>query len=119
MENISLSLLLEWLVDASESMQEMEPLLFNLLEEPDSTELVNQISRMSELIRPIYSFKGAEQFISQQGLSLLAFQLEELLDLLTKNEHPDSAQVMELFLLSRDLISRLTESLESMQLRVW
>jgi chemotaxis protein histidine kinase CheA len=74
---------------------------------------------MSELIRPIHSFKGAEQFISQQGLSLLAFQLEERLNFLTKDERPDSGQVMELFLLSRNLISRLTEDLESMQLRVW
>ena len=112
MTNIDLSLLPDYLIEASEHLEEMESLLLNLVDEPESTELMN------EIFRPIHSIKGAAQFIGLERSSRLAHRLEDLLDLLRKGEHPSSAEVVELLISARDLIVSLAEELESTQAEV-
>ena len=48
MTDRDLSLLSDYLVEASEHLEEMESLLLRLAEEPDSTELMNEILILSE-----------------------------------------------------------------------
>ena len=109
MTDIDIELLPDYLVEAAEHLEEMESLLLKLAEEPDSTELMN------EIFRPIHSIKGAAQFIGLERSSRLAHRLEDLLDLLRKGEHPSSTEVVELLISARDLIVRLAEELENTQ----
>ncbi|MEN8173167.1 MAG: Hpt domain-containing protein, partial [Chloroflexota bacterium] len=106
---LDVTLLPDYLIEASEHLEEMESLLLKLVDEPESTELMN------EIFRPIHSIKGAAQFIGLQRSSRLAHRLEDLLDLLRKGEHPSSTEVVELLISARDLIVRLAEELESTQ----
>jgi len=109
MTDIDLSLLPDYLIEASEHLEEMESLLLKLAEEPESTELMN------EIFRPIHSIKGAAQFIGLERSSHLAHRLEDLLDLLRKGEHPSGTEVVELLISARDLIVSLAEELENTQ----
>ncbi len=112
MTDIDLSLLPDYLVEAAEHLEEMESLLLSLAEEPDSTELMN------EIFRPIHSIKGAAQFIGLERSSHVAHRLEDLLDLLRKGKHPSSPEVVELLISARDLIVQLAEELESTQTEI-
>ncbi len=107
--NIDLSLLPDYLLEAAEHLEEMESLLLSLVEQPDSTELMN------EIFRPIHSIKGAAQFIGLERSSHLAHRLEDLLDLLRKGERPSTPEVVELLISARDLIVKLADELEVTQ----
>lgn len=109
MTDIDMSMLSDYLVEAAEHLEEMETLLLQLVEEPDNTELLN------EIFRPIHSIKGAAQFIGLERSSKLAHRLEDLLDLLRKGQRDSSPEVVELLITARDQIVVLAAELENTQ----
>ena len=106
---LDVSMLPDYLVEATEHLEEMESLLLKLADEPENVEVLD------EIFRPIHSIKGAAQFIGLDRSSRLAHRLEDLLDLLRKGERPSSPAIVDLLISARDLIVKLADELENSQ----
>ena len=111
-DDLDVSMLPDYLVEAAEHLEEMETLLLKLADEPENIEVLD------EIFRPIHSIKGAAQFIGLNRSSRLAHRLEDLLDLLRKGERPSSPAVVELLISASDLIVTLADELENSQAEI-
>ncbi|MCF6282287.1 MAG: Hpt domain-containing protein [Candidatus Polarisedimenticolaceae bacterium] len=107
MSEIDMSLLPDFIVEAEEHLEEMELMLLQLIEEPGSLELLNDI------FRPIHTIKGGAQYIGLQKVSKLAHSLEDLLDLMREGKKKSSSEIIETLIEARDRIALLVGELSA------
>ena len=106
MSEIQLSLLPDFIIEATEHLEEMEVLLLKLAENPADLELLN------EIVRPIHTIKGAAQFVGIEKISNLSHRLEDLLDLLRDGRKESTAVIVAMLIESKDRIEKLINELE-------
>lgn len=109
MSNIDLTLLPDFIVEASEHLDEMESLLLQLVDNPGDVEILN------ELFRPAHTIKGAAQFMGIEKIAALTHRLEDLLDQLRSGDRKCATDIVEIFIVVRDRILLLVSELEQSQ----
>ncbi len=108
-DEIDLTLLGDFIIEADEHLVEMEDDLLKLSESPETLEILNDI------FRPIHTIKGASQFVGVKRVAALSHRLEDLLDLLRQGEITNNQAITELLMQGRDRIVHLIEDLERTQ----
>jgi two-component system chemotaxis sensor kinase CheA len=106
MAEIDYSLLGDFLIEASEHLEEMENQLLELRPGQDNKELCNNI------FRPIHTIKGASQFVGLDQVSTLSHRLEDLLDLLRNGDLGTTDDIVDVLIEGRDRIAALCQDLE-------
>lgn len=106
---VDLSLLEDFVVGASESLQEMETALLALESAPNNNELLNTV------FRAIHTIKGAAQFVGLEKTSALSHALEDLLDLLREEKKTATLNIIALLIETKDRINLLIYDLERLQ----
>ncbi len=109
MSEIDLSQLPDFIVEATEHLEEMETLLLQLVETPDDLEILN------EIFRPVHTIKGSAQFIGLTKVSALAHRLEDLMDKLRDASMQATPTIVEVLIEARDRIVQLVKELEHTQ----
>ena len=109
MSEIDLSQLPDFIVEATEHLEEMETLLLQLVENPDDLEILN------EIFRPVHTIKGSAQFIGLAKVSVLAHRLEDLMDKLRDASMQATPVIVEVLIEARDRIVQLVKELEQTQ----
>ncbi|MCW8853787.1 MAG: Hpt domain-containing protein, partial [Gammaproteobacteria bacterium] len=109
MSEIDLSQLPDFIVEATEHLEEMETLLLQLVESPDDLEILN------EIFRPVHTIKGSAQFIGVARASMLAHRLEDLMDKLRDGSMQSTPAIVETLIETRDRIVQLVKELEQSQ----
>ena len=109
MSEIDLSQLPDFIVEATEHLEEMETLLLQLVENPDDLEILN------EIFRPVHTIKGSAQFIGLAKVSVLAHRLEDLMDKLRDASMQATPVIVETLIEARDRIVQLVKELEQTQ----
>lgn len=110
MSEIDFSLLGDFLIEATEHLEEMEARLLQLQVGGDNRAIYG------EIFRPIHTIKGAAQFVGLDKIAVLSHRLEDLLDLLRNGERPTTPAVIEVLIEGRDRIQRLVQELEQWQI---
>jgi len=109
MSEIDLSQLPDFIIEATEHLEEMETLLLQLIDDPDDLEILN------EIFRPVHTIKGSAQFIGIARVSVLAHRLEDLMDKLRDGSMQSTPSIVETLIESRDRIVQLVKELEQSQ----
>jgi len=109
MSEIDLSQLPDFIVEATEHLEEMETLLLQLVESPDDLDILN------EIFRPVHTIKGSAQFIGLTKVSVLAHRLEDLMDKLRDGSMQATHRIIETLIEARDKIVLLVKELEQTQ----
>jgi len=109
MSEIDLSQLPDFIIEATEHLEEMETLLLQLVDNPDDLEILN------EIFRPVHTIKGSAQFIGIARVSVLAHRLEDLMDKLRDGSMQSTPIIVETLIESRDRIVQLVKELEQSQ----
>ncbi|MGE4296867.1 MAG: Hpt domain-containing protein [Desulfovibrionaceae bacterium] len=97
----------DFIVEAKEHLETIEPNLLELEKSPDNLGLLNDI------FRPMHSLKGASGFLGLNTINKLAHRSENILDELRKGELAVSAEIMDVILSSTDLLSKMIDNLEA------
>ncbi|MCK4709124.1 MAG: Hpt domain-containing protein, partial [Gammaproteobacteria bacterium] len=109
MSNIDLTLLPDFIVEASEHLDEMEMLLLRLVDNPADIDILN------EVFRPAHTIKGAAQFMGIEKIAKLTHRMEDLLDQLRSGERESTIDIIEILIAARDRILLLVSELERSQ----
>jgi two-component system chemotaxis sensor kinase CheA len=96
----------DFIVEAREHLETIEPNLLELERNPGNLGLLNDI------FRPMHSLKGASGFLGLNAINGLAHKAENILDELRKGNLAVSAEIMDVILLATDLLRTMIENLE-------
>uniref|UniRef100_I2PZF4 Chemotaxis protein CheA n=1 Tax=Desulfovibrio sp. U5L TaxID=596152 RepID=I2PZF4_9BACT len=96
----------DFIVEAREHLETIEPNLLELERNPGNLSLLNDI------FRPMHSLKGASGFLGLNAINLLAHKAENILDELRKGNIAVSAEIMDVILAATDLLRMMIENLE-------
>lgn len=99
-------LLSDFISEAREHLETIEPNLLELEKNPSNSALLNDI------FRPIHSLKGASGFLNLSKMNHLAHRAENVLDELRKGTLHNSADIMDTILSSTDVLRQLLDNLE-------
>lgn len=97
----------DFITEAKEHLETIEPNLLELEKAPDNLALLNDI------FRPMHSLKGASGFLGLDKINRLAHKSENILDELRKGTMVVTSEIMDLILSSTDALRQMIESLES------
>lgn len=97
----------DFIVEAKEHLETIEPNLLELEKSPDNLSLCNAI------FRPMHSLKGASGFLGLNTINRLAHKAENIMEELRKGEMPVTSEIMDVILSSTDALRQLVENLES------
>ncbi|MEN8189558.1 MAG: Hpt domain-containing protein, partial [Thermodesulfobacteriota bacterium] len=103
---IDASMLPDFIIEATEHLEELENSLLRLEEQHDDREVLDDI------FRAMHNIKGASQFVGIDRVSELSHKLENLLDLIRVGDLQLDDKVFELLMDGKDRISVLVEELE-------
>ena len=106
---IDSSMLPDFIVEAAEHLEEMESSLLRLEQDYEDKEV------MDEIFRSIHTIKGAAQFVGIDRVSELSHKLENLLDLIRRNELTLNTAITDLLIAGKDRITLLVDELERKQ----
>lgn len=106
---IDSSMLPDFIVEAAEHLEEMESSLLRLEQDYEDKEV------MDEIFRSIHTIKGAAQFVGIERVSELSHKLENLLDLIRRNEITLNTAITDLLIAGKDRITLLVDELERTQ----
>ena len=101
-------ILSDFISEAREHLETIEPNLLELEKTPTNTALLNDI------FRPIHSLKGASGFLNLTKMNHLAHRSENVLDELRKGTIQNSPEVMDIILSSTDVLRQLLDNLEQL-----
>ena len=104
-----LSLLQDFVTETVEHLEEMEGNLLQLETDPDNREILNDI------FRSVHTIKGAAEYLGMERIAELSHKLENLLDLMRRNERSAGREVIDLLMAARDRIGILTADLHQTQ----
>lgn len=99
----------DFIVEAAEHLEEMESSLLRLEQDHEDKEVLDDI------FRSIHTIKGAAQFVGIERVSELSHKLENLLDLLRRDELDLTGNVTDLLIAGKDRIALLVDELERTQ----
>lgn len=109
---INMALLADFIVEASEHLDEIEAILLQLSDDPTNLQLLNDV------FRPVHNIKGGSQITGLVKISRLSHRLEDLLDLLRQEKLKSSMGIVDLLIDARDRIVVLVNELGSSQQEV-
>ncbi|MCL1985508.1 MAG: Hpt domain-containing protein, partial [Betaproteobacteria bacterium] len=97
----------DFIIEAKEHLETIEPNLLDLEKAPDNLGLLNDI------FRPMHSLKGASGFLGLNKMNMLAHKCENILDALRKGDMVITSEIMDIILASTDALRQMIDSLES------
>lgn len=97
----------DFIVEAKEHLETIEPNLLELEKAPDNLGLLNDI------FRPMHSLKGASGFLGLNKINSLAHKAENILDDLRNGKFSVTTEMMDVILSATDALRVMIESLES------
>uniref|UniRef100_UPI0028040AD5 Hpt domain-containing protein n=1 Tax=uncultured Desulfovibrio sp. TaxID=167968 RepID=UPI0028040AD5 len=100
-------LVADFIAEAKEHLETIEPNLLELEKAPDNLALLNDI------FRPMHSLKGASGFLGLNRINHLAHKSENILDELRKGSMHVTSEIMDVILASTDALRQMIENLES------
>ncbi|HML56510.1 MAG TPA: Hpt domain-containing protein, partial [Solidesulfovibrio magneticus] len=96
----------DFIVEAREHLETIEPNLLELERNPGNLSLLNDI------FRPMHSLKGASGFLGLNAINGLAHKAENILDELRKGNIPVTPEIMDVILSATDILRTMIENLE-------
>ncbi|MYL81841.1 chemotaxis protein CheA, partial [Desulfovibrio aerotolerans] len=96
----------DFIVEAKEHLETIEPNLLELERNPGNLSLLNDI------FRPMHSLKGASGFLGLNAINGLAHKAENILDELRKGNIPVNPEIMDVILSATDILRTIIENLE-------
>jgi two-component system chemotaxis sensor kinase CheA len=99
----------DFIVEAAEHLEEMESSLLRLEQDYEDKEVLD------EIFRSIHTIKGAAQFVGIERVSELSHKLENLLDLIRRNEITLNTSITDLLIAGKDRLALLVDELERTQ----
>ena len=106
---IDASMLPDFIVEAAEHLEEMETSLLQLEQDYEGKEILD------EIFRSIHTIKGAAQFVGIERVSELSHKLENLLDLIRKDDIALNTAITDLLIAGKDRLTQLVDELERTQ----
>ncbi len=103
------SMLPDFIVEAAEHLEEMESSLLRLEQDYEDKEVLD------EIFRSIHTIKGAAQFVGIERVSELSHKLENLLDLIRRNDITLNTAITDLLIAGKDRLALLVDELERTQ----
>ncbi len=97
----------DFIIEAKEHLETIEPNLLELEKTPDNLGLLNDI------FRPMHSLKGASGFLGLNKMNSLAHKCENILDELRKGDMVVTSEIMDIILASTDALRQMIDSLET------
>lgn len=97
----------DFIVEAKEHLETIEPNLLELEKAPDNLGLLN------EIFRPMHSLKGASGFLGLNRINHLAHKAENILDELRKGSMVLTPEIMDVVLSATDALRQMIDNLES------
>ena len=97
----------DFIIEAKEHLETIEPNLLKLEKSPDNLGLLN------EIFRPMHSLKGASGFLGLNKMNRLAHKAENILDELRKGAMSVTSEIMDVILASTDALRQMLDTLES------
>ncbi|QLA16799.1 chemotaxis protein CheA [Desulfolutivibrio sulfoxidireducens] len=97
----------DFIVEAKEHLETIEPNLLELEKNPGNLGLLN------EIFRPMHSLKGASGFLGLNHINGLAHKAENILDELRKGNLAVTAEIMDVILAATDNLRTMIDNLES------
>ena len=97
----------DFIIEAKEHLETIEPNLLELEKAPDNLSLLN------EIFRPMHSLKGASGFMGLNRMNTLAHRAENILDELRKGNMTVNSEIMDIILASTDALRQMIDSLET------
>lgn len=97
----------DFIIEAKEHLETIEPNLLELEKAPDNLGLLN------EIFRPMHSLKGASGFLGLNRINQLAHKSENILDELRKGSMVVTSEIMDVILSSTDALRQMIDNLES------
>lgn len=97
----------DFITEAKEHLETIEPNLLELEKAPDNLALLNDI------FRPMHSLKGASGFLGLNRINHLAHKSENILDELRKGTMQVTSEIMDVILSSTDALRQMIENLEA------
>ncbi|MDR0239226.1 MAG: Hpt domain-containing protein [Deltaproteobacteria bacterium] len=97
----------DFIIEAKEHLETIEPNLLELEKAPGNLELLN------EIFRPMHSLKGASGFLGLNKMNMLAHKCENILDALRKGDMVVTSAIMYIILASTDALRQMIDTLES------
>jgi two-component system chemotaxis sensor kinase CheA len=99
----------DFIVEAAEHLEEMESSLLRLEQDYEDKEVLD------EIFRSIHTIKGAAQFVGIERVSELSHKLENLLDLIRRDEIALNVAITDLLIAGKDRLTLLVDELERTQ----
>ncbi len=99
----------DFIVEAKEHLETIEPNLLELEKSPDNLSLLN------EIFRPMHSLKGASGFLGLNKMNVLAHKAENILDELRKGTMAVTSEIMDVILSATDALRQMIDNLETQQ----
>ncbi|NDY57601.1 chemotaxis protein CheA, partial [Desulfovibrio sulfodismutans] len=96
----------DFIVEAKEHLETIEPNLLELEKNPGNLGLLN------EIFRPMHSLKGASGFLGLNQINGLAHKSENILDELRKGKLAVTAEIMDVILAATDSLRTMIDNLE-------
>ncbi len=96
----------DFIIEAKEHLETIEPNLLELEKTPDNLGLLN------EIFRPMHSLKGASGFLGLNKMNGLAHKAENILDELRKGSMGVTSEIMDVILTATDALRQMIDSLE-------
>ena len=97
----------DFIVEAREHLETIEPNLLELEKAPDNLALLN------EIFRPMHSMKGASGFLGLNKINTLAHRAENVMDELRKGAMTVTPGIMDTILEATDALRQMIDSIES------
>lgn len=97
----------DFITEAKEHLETIEPNLLELEKAPDNLALLNDI------FRPMHSLKGASGFLGLNKINHLAHKSENILDELRKGDMQVTSEIMDVILASTDALRQMIDNLEA------
>ena len=97
----------DFIIEAKEHLETIEPNLLELEKTPDNLSLLN------EIFRPMHSLKGASGFLGLNKMNSLAHKAENILDELRKGAMAVNSEIMDIILASTDALRQMIDNLEN------
>ncbi|MDR2056164.1 MAG: Hpt domain-containing protein [Desulfovibrio sp.] len=97
----------DFIAEAKEHLETIEPNLLELEKAPANLALLNDI------FRPMHSLKGASGFLGLNRINQLAHKSENILDELRKGSMVVTSEIMDVILASTDALRQMIDNLET------
>jgi two-component system chemotaxis sensor kinase CheA len=97
----------DFIIEAKEHLETIEPNLLELEKAPDNLSILNDI------FRPMHSLKGASGFLGLNRINGLAHKAESVMDELRKGSMSVTSDIMDVILATTDLLRRMIDNLET------